>query len=120
MVVDDSASIRTYVVAILETAGFRTTSAVDGVDALEKLSRTEFDLILTDLEMPRMHGFELIAEVKNAPSHQHIPIVILTGRMGEKHSRKGLELGAVAFLVKPFEEGELLDTIRMYILKGRV
>lgn len=120
LVVDDSASIRTYVVAILENAGFRTTSAVDGVDALEKLSRTEFDLILTDLEMPRMHGFELIAEVKNAPSHQHIPIVILTGRMGEKHSRKGLELGAVAFLVKPFEEGELLDTIRTFILKDRV
>jgi chemosensory pili system protein ChpA (sensor histidine kinase/response regulator) len=119
LVVDDSASIRTFVVAILESAGFRTTSAVDGVDALEKLARTEFDLILTDLEMPRMHGFELIAEVKNAPSHAHIPIVILTGRMGEKHSRKGLELGALAFLVKPFEEAELLDTIRQFILKGR-
>lgn len=119
LVVDDSASIRTYVVAILESAGFKTTSAVDGVDALDKLARTEFDLILTDLEMPRMHGFELIAEVKNAHSHAHIPIVILTGRMGEKHSRKGLELGAVAFLVKPFDETELLDTIRQFILKSR-
>lgn len=111
LVVDDAVSVRTYVTALLEGAGYRTTEACDGIDALEKLHRGRFDLVLTDLEMPRMHGFELIAEVKNTAHHRNIPIVILTGRMGEKHSRTGLELGAAAYLVKPFEDQQLIDTM---------
>jgi chemosensory pili system protein ChpA (sensor histidine kinase/response regulator) len=112
LVVDDSVSIRRYVAGILEGVGMRVTTACDGIDALEKLDEGSFDLILTDLEMPRMHGYELISEVKSHARHRNTPIVILTGRMGEKHSRKGLELGAAAFLVKPFEESFLIETIR--------
>lgn len=112
LVVDDSVSVRRYVASILETAQLRVTMAVDGVDALEKIAETDFDLVLTDLEMPRMHGFELITELKAHPRFRAIPIVILTGRMGEKHSRKGIELGAAAYLVKPFEEAILVATVR--------
>jgi len=112
LVVDDSISIRRFVGSILENAGYHVTLANDGVDALEKLKAGRFDLILTDLEMPRMHGYELIAEVKQNIAYKNIPIIILTGRAGEKHSRKGMELGAAAFLVKPFNEQELLAEIR--------
>jgi chemosensory pili system protein ChpA (sensor histidine kinase/response regulator) len=111
LVVDDSISIRRFVGSILENAGYGVTLANDGVDALEKLRAGRFDLILTDLEMPRMHGYELIAEVKQNIAYKSIPIIILTGRAGEKHSRKGMELGAAAFLVKPFNEQELLGEI---------
>jgi chemotaxis protein histidine kinase CheA/ActR/RegA family two-component response regulator len=112
LVTDDSISIRRFVGSILESAGYRVTLANDGVDAMEKLKeRGRFDLLLTDLEMPRMHGYELIAEVKQNIAYKNIPIIILTGRAGEKHSRKGMELGAAAFLVKPFNEEELLSEI---------
>ena len=111
LVTDDSISIRRFVGSILEAAGYRITLANDGVDAMEKLKNARFDLILTDLEMPRMHGYELIAEVKQNIAYKNIPIIILTGRAGEKHSRKGMELGASAFLVKPFNEQELLSEI---------
>ncbi len=118
LVVDDAVSVRTYVAALLQGAGHRTTEACDGADALERLRKDRFDLILTDLEMPRMHGFELIAEVKQSGSHKTVPIVILTGRMGEKHSRTGLELGADAYLVKPFDDQQLIDTVAR-LLAGR-
>jgi chemotaxis protein histidine kinase CheA/ActR/RegA family two-component response regulator len=118
LVVDDSISIRRFVSSILENAGYKTTLANDGVDALEKLKAGRFDLILTDLEMPRMHGYELIAEVKQNIAFRSIPIIILTGRAGEKHSRKGMELGASAFLVKPFNEQELLEEINKATSSG--
>src|SRR5690606_41367015 len=97
--------------ACLASPGSRVTLANGGGGALEKLKGGRFDLILTDLEMPRMHGYELIAEVKQNIAYKSIPIIILTGRAGEKHSRKGMELGASAFLVKPFNEQELLSEI---------
>lgn len=116
LVTDDSISIRRFVSGILESAGFEVEMACDGVDALEKLEDAEFDLLLTDLEMPRMHGYELISEVRaSAGRHRDIPIIILTSRMGDKHSRKGLELGASAFMVKPFEQMQLLATVNSLV-----
>jgi chemotaxis protein histidine kinase CheA/ActR/RegA family two-component response regulator len=114
LVVDDSVSIRAFVTSVLEAAGYKTTEAFDGLDAVEKLEQESFDLLLTDLEMPRMHGYELITEVRNNPRLRDLPIVVLTGRMGEKHSRKAMEVGASGFLVKPFEEPELLGLLRKF------
>jgi CheY-like chemotaxis protein len=120
LVTDDSISIRRFISGILDSAGFEVETACDGVDALEKLEVTSFDLLLTDLEMPRMHGYELISEVRASGRHPHLPIVILTSRMGDKHSRKGLELGASAFMVKPFEQMQLLATVNSLIATPEV
>jgi chemotaxis protein histidine kinase CheA/ActR/RegA family two-component response regulator len=111
LITDDSISIRRYVSGILEAAGYEVETACDGMDALQKLDQAGFDLILTDLEMPRMHGYELITEIRSGKQHRNVPIIILTSRMGDKHSRKGLELGASAYMCKPFEQAELLSNV---------
>jgi len=107
LVVDDSVSIRKYVSGVLERSGHNVTTANDGLDAWQKVQEGAFDLVISDLEMPRMHGYELIAEIKKLERTRNIPVVFLTARAGEKHRRMGVELGAAAFLNKPFGEPEL-------------
>lgn len=115
LVVDDSISIRKYISGVLERGGYDVITANDGADAWEKLQAEECRLVISDLEMPRMHGYELIAEIKKEPKTRHIPVVFLTARAGEKHHRMGLELGATAFLNKPFSEGELLRLVQSVV-----
>ena len=111
LIVDDSISIRKYVSGVLERGGYEAITANDGMDAWEKLQNQECGLVISDLEMPRMHGYELIAEIKKNARTRDIPVVFLTARAGEKHRRMGVELGAAAFLNKPFSEPELLHLI---------
>jgi len=111
LVVDDSISIRKYVSGVLERGGYEAITANDGVDAWEKLQDRDCRLVISDLEMPRMHGYELIAEIKKHPNTRQIPVVFLTARAGEKHRRMGKELGAAAFLNKPFSEADLLKLV---------
>ncbi|NUQ80751.1 MAG: chemotaxis protein CheW [Bacteroidetes bacterium] len=108
---DDSVSIRKYVESLLKREEFEVITAPDGAEAFDMAERSRFDLIMTDLEMPKMHGYELISAIRSKPNLVNIPIVILTARSGEKHRRRGLELGANAFLNKPFDVDELLSTI---------
>ena len=108
---DDSVSIRKYVASLLSRERFDVTTAADGAEAYEYAERNTYDIIMTDLEMPKMHGYELISALRSKAAFNHIPIVILTARSGEKHRRRGLELGANAFLNKPFDVDELLNTI---------
>ena len=108
---DDSVSIRKYVASLLSRERFDVTTAADGAEAYEYAERNTYDIIMTDLEMPKMHGYELISALRAKAAFNHIPIVILTARSGEKHRRRGLELGANAFLNKPFDVDELLNTI---------
>lgn len=108
---DDSVSIRKYVASLLSRERFDVTTAADGAEAYEYAERNTYDIIMTDLEMPKMHGYELISAIRSKAAFNHIPIVILTARSGEKHRRRGLELGANAFLNKPFDVDELLNTI---------
>lgn len=108
---DDSVSIRKYVASLLSRERFDVTTASDGAEAYDLAERNSYDIIMTDLEMPKMHGYELVSALRSKPSFNHIPIVILTARSGEKHRRRGLELGANAFLNKPFDVDELLNTI---------
>ncbi len=108
---DDSVSIRKYVASLLSRERFDVTTAADGAEAFEYAERNTYDIIMTDLEMPKMHGYELISALRAKAAFNHIPIVILTARSGEKHRRRGLELGANAFLNKPFDVDELLNTI---------
>src|SRR5205823_8833128 len=112
MVVDDSLSVRRVLTRTLERDGWTVLQAKDGIEALEVLAWARPRVLLLDIEMPRMDGYELTGVLKSHPDHGDLPIVMLTSRAGEKHRRKALDLGVAAYLVKPFEERELLRTVR--------
>ena len=112
LVVDDSISIRKYVQRFLDRSGYEVETATDGMNALEVLSKTKFDAVITDLEMPVMHGYDLIAEMKRNPVYSNIPIIVLTSRAGEKHRQKAMDMGAQDYLVKPFEEQEMVEALK--------
>jgi len=111
LLVDDSISIRKFVGKLLENAGYDVDVAIDGLEALTKVSGTRYSIIITDLEMPRMHGYEFIAEIKSDDRFKTIPIIVLTSRAGEKHKRKAMSIGADGYIVKPFNEETLLENI---------
>ncbi|MCK4559467.1 MAG: Hpt domain-containing protein [Calditrichia bacterium] len=115
LIVDDSVSVREFVSSVLEKNKYATVLTEDGPEALEQLRKEKFDIIITDLEMPKMHGFDLIQEIRSYKKYQSIPIVILTGRAGKKHKDKGIELGANAYITKPFKENDLLKSLENFI-----
>jgi chemosensory pili system protein ChpA (sensor histidine kinase/response regulator) len=110
-VVDDSLSVRKVLSAALEKAGFRVRTSKDGQEALEMVQQNPPDLLVMDIEMPRMDGYELTSILKSRESFRHIPIVMLTSRAGLKHRQKAEEVGANGFLVKPYRENELLQIV---------
>ncbi|MDX2128131.1 MAG: Hpt domain-containing protein [Chloroherpetonaceae bacterium] len=112
---DDSPSVRKYASSVLTQAGIDVVSCDDGLNALTRLPKTPADIIITDLEMPRMNGFELVSEIRKMPEYKDIPIIIVSARAGDKHRRTGLELGANSFLNKPFDPQQLIETIENYI-----
>jgi chemosensory pili system protein ChpA (sensor histidine kinase/response regulator) len=117
LVVDDSISIRKYVQRFLDRTGYEVEVAPDGMEALNILSKIKFDAVITDLEMPTMHGYDLISEMKRNPELMNIPLIVLTSRAGEKHRQKAINMGAQDYLVKPFEEEEMLGVLKK-ILNG--
>ncbi len=120
MVVDDSVSVRRVTANLLQRAGWRVLAAKDGVDALEQLQVSERpQLFLLDVEMPRMDGFEFLATIRQMDEFKQTPVVFITSRSGEKHRRKGIELGASDYLVKPFQEDTLLALARKLIDRHR-
>ncbi|RMG29172.1 MAG: response regulator, partial [Gammaproteobacteria bacterium] len=112
MVVDDSITVRKVTRRLLERNGMQVVTAKDGVDAVAKLQDHVPDAMLLDIEMPRMDGFELATHIRNEPRLQHIPIVMITSRTGEKHRRRALEIGVDRYLGKPYQEAELLATLQ--------
>lgn len=112
LVVDDSLSVRRVLTRTLERDGWQVLGAKDGVEALEILSWARPQVAILDIEMPRMDGYELLALIRGGAEHRDLPIAMLTSRAGQKHRRKALDLGASAYLIKPFEESELLRTLR--------
>ena len=119
LVVDDSISIRKYVQRFLDRTGYDVEVAPDGMEALNMMGRIKFDAVITDLEMPVMHGYDLMAEMKKSPGLMNIPVIVLTSRAGDKHRQKALEMGAQDYLVKPFEEQEMLGALKK-LLSGAV
>lgn len=107
LVVDDSLSVRKVAEKYLQALGYESVLAVDGLDALEKLRTETVSLVMTDLEMPRMHGFELIAEIRHQPALNHLPIIVVTSRDAEKHRARARELGANDYITKPFSRDQL-------------
>jgi chemosensory pili system protein ChpA (sensor histidine kinase/response regulator) len=112
LVVDDSISIRKYVQRFLDRSGYEVETATDGMNALEVLAKERYEAVVTDLEMPVMHGYDLIAEMKRNPVFMNIPIIVLTSRAGEKHRQKAIDMGAQDYLVKPFEEQEMVEALK--------
>ncbi|MCG5534759.1 response regulator [Ectothiorhodospira mobilis] len=102
---------------LLERHDFHALTAKDGLDALALLQETVPDLILLDIEMPRMDGFELAAHVRNDPRLQSVPIIMITSRSGEKHRRRAEEIGVDRYIGKPYQEADLLAHIRA-LLQG--
>jgi chemosensory pili system protein ChpA (sensor histidine kinase/response regulator) len=112
MIVDDSLTVRKITSRMLQREGFDVLTAKDGVDALEQLAEHTPDVILLDIEMPRMDGFEFTKNVKGSPAHANIPIVMITSRTAEKHRKRAADLGVDLYIGKPYQEDELLRNLR--------
>jgi chemosensory pili system protein ChpA (sensor histidine kinase/response regulator) len=108
--VDDSLSVRKVAERMLLSLGVEVVTAVDGQDALDKLRTTSFSLVFTDLEMPRVHGYELIREMRYLPAYSEIPVVVISSRSGQKHVDQALGMGAREYLTKPFSP-EILNAV---------
>jgi two-component system chemotaxis sensor kinase CheA len=116
LVVEDAFSTRELEKSILETHGYLVDTAVDGLDALDRMVDNQYDLIVSDVEMPRMDGFELCRTLKNNDGYKDIPVVMVTALQKEEDKRRGIEVGAAAYLVKSaFEQTNLLDTIERLV-----
>ena len=111
MVVDDSITVRKITSRLLEREGYRVLTARDGVDALEQLKKERPAVMLIDIEMPRMDGFDLTRNVRGDPRTMEIPIIVISSRTAPKHRSRASELGVNAYLGKPYEESELLKQI---------
>ncbi len=112
LLVEDAITTRELERSILEAAGYRVETAIDGLDALQKLERHDIDIIITDIEMPRMDGFELTTRVRQEARWSEIPVVIVTAREDDQSRRRGLQTGAQAYIVKSrFDQSNLLETI---------
>ncbi|MDM8523347.1 Hpt domain-containing protein [Desulfococcaceae bacterium HSG8] len=111
MVVDDSVSIRQVVSRLMEDQGWKVKTAKDGIDALERLREASPNMIVLDIEMPRMNGYEFLSAIRVQPAYQHIPVVMLTSRTTEKHRSKAISLGAKGFIVKPYNDEEFIDMV---------
>ncbi len=112
MTVDDSSSIRAMVRMTLESVGYDVEEAEDGVDALEKLNNNTIDMMISDLNMPRMNGLELCRQVRALESHKFIPIIMLTTESIASTKLEGKEAGATGWIVKPFRQEQLLKVIQ--------
>jgi chemosensory pili system protein ChpA (sensor histidine kinase/response regulator) len=111
LLVDDSISVRKFVGRMLEKAGYRVRLASDGLEALEIVSQGGVDLVVTDLEMPRTNGYELMLHLRQNPEARNIPVMVVTSRAGSKHRERAVREGAKAFMVKPVQEEQLVAQV---------
>jgi chemosensory pili system protein ChpA (sensor histidine kinase/response regulator) len=111
MIVDDSVTVRKVTSRLMERQGWEVLTAKDGVDAVNQLQDVYPDMVLLDIEMPRMDGFEVLRTVRRDPRLASLPIIMITSRTGEKHQQQAKELGVNGFLGKPFQEAGLMSTI---------
>jgi len=111
VLVDDSISVRKFVGRMLEKAGYRVKLASDGLEALEIVTQTRCDLVVTDLEMPRTNGYELLSHMRQDPATRVIPVMVVTSRAGAKHRERAMKEGAVAFLTKPVQEDQFIRAV---------
>lgn len=118
LLIDDSLSIRKFLGRMLESAGYLFDTAVDGEDGLRKTSTTNYRMILTDLEMPKLNGFEVIQALRSRPETRQTPVVVMTTRARDKHRQMALNLGADSYIPKPVEERMLLHEVERWLGKA--
>lgn len=111
LAVDDSASMRQMVRFTLEGAGYRVVQAADGIEALEFARGSSVDLVLTDVNMPRMDGITLVRELRGLNTYKFTPMLVLTTESGQDTKQRGKQAGATGWIVKPFSPEQLLSTI---------
>lgn len=121
MIVDDSVSVRRVVSNLIKNAGWKPVTAKDGMEALTVIQRAVEppDLMLVDVEMPRMDGFELTATLRSQNRYANLPIIMLTSRAGEKHRKKGFEAGVTEYITKPYQDEVLLNLIRRCVTDSK-
>ena len=117
LVVDDSITVRRVTQRMLQREGFRVVLAVDGLQAIEKLNQEIPAVVLSDIEMPRMDGFDLVRNIRADSKLKHLPIVMITSRIAEKHRELAMELGVNDYLGKPYSEEGLLAVLRHHTVK---
>ena len=115
LVADDSPSIRKFISFSLTMKGFEIVPASDGMEALEKLPREKVSLVITDLNMPNIDGFELIKTIRSNEEFKEIPIIILSSLGGDDDVKKGLSYGANSYLVKPFDPKRIMYEVSKYL-----
>ncbi len=115
LLADDSISVRRFVGRMLEKAGYRVKLACDGLEALEIATQGGCNLVVTDLEMPRTNGYELMAHLRQNASTRGLPVIVLTSRAGDKHRDRALQGGAAGFLSKPVQEEQLIATVARFL-----
>jgi chemosensory pili system protein ChpA (sensor histidine kinase/response regulator) len=115
LLIDDSLSIRKFVGRMLENAGYQVDTAVDGEDGLRKAAAHSYGLIFTDLEMPKLNGFEVIQALRSRPQTQQTPVVVMTTRAGDKHRQMAISIGASSYVAKPVEERALLQEVERWV-----
>ena len=111
LLIDDSLSIRKFVGKMLQGAGYEVETAVDGEEGLRKATIGGYRLIITDLEMPKLNGYEVIQGLRDRPQTKTTPILVMTTRAGEKHRQMALSVGASGYIAKPVEERTLITEV---------
>ena len=118
MIVDDSVHVRRYLAGVLERNGYLVEEAKDGQDAVDKLQGgLRIDAVICDVEMPRLDGYGVLSEIKSESRFEDLPIAMLTSRSNQKHRQLAMNLGASAYFSKPFNEQELLQTLKTLIVR---
>jgi two-component system chemotaxis sensor kinase CheA len=113
LVAEDSITSRTLLKNILEASGFQVRTAIDGIDALTLLKTEEFDIVVSDVEMPRMDGFGLTAAIRQDKDVAGLPVVLVTGLESREDRERGIDVGANAYIVKSsFDQSRLVEVIR--------
>jgi len=118
MIIDDSSSIRQVVNLTLKKVGYDVIEAVDGEDALKKLIGQRVNLIVCDVNMPRMDGITFLKNLKAMPNHKYTPVIMLTTESQEARKQEGKLAGAKAWVVKPFKPEQMLEAIEKLMLPG--
>ena len=114
LLIDDSLSIRKFVGRMLESAGYIVETATDGEEGCRKALVQQYQLIITDLEMPKLNGFEVIQALRARHQTQATPILVMTTRAGEKHRQMAVSVGASGYIAKPVEERALIQEVRKW------
>jgi chemosensory pili system protein ChpA (sensor histidine kinase/response regulator) len=114
LVVDDSLTVRRVTQRLLTREGYRVTTAKDGLDAIDRLAEEKPALVLSDIEMPRMDGFDLVRNLRADPRLADLPVIMITSRIAQKHRDYAAELGVDHYLGKPYAEEELLALVARY------